>query len=50
MAKIITKRERVKFASDNVAGACTEVLEAIIKATEGDRSERKIQISNIWKS
>ena len=24
MAKIKTKRERVKFASDNVAGACPE--------------------------
>ena len=36
MAKIKTKRERVKFASDNVAGACPEVLEAIIKANEGD--------------
>ena len=35
MAKIKTKRERVKFASDNVAGACPEVLE-IIKANEGD--------------
>ena len=29
MAKIKTKRERVKFASDNVAGACPEVLEFI---------------------
>jgi len=36
MPKIKTKRERVKFASDNVAGACPEVLEAIIKANEGD--------------
>jgi threonine aldolase len=36
MAKIKTKRERVKFASDNVVGACPEVLEAIIKANEGD--------------
>ena len=36
MAKIKTKRERVKFASDNVAGACPEVLEAIIKANEGN--------------
>jgi threonine aldolase len=36
MAKIKTKRERVKFASDNVAGACPEVLDAIIKANEGD--------------
>ena len=35
-SKIKTKRERVKFASDNVAGACPEVLEAIIKANEGD--------------
>ena len=32
MAKIKTKRERVKFASDNVAGACPEVLDAIIKS------------------
>ena len=30
MAKIKTKRERVKFASDNVAGACPEVLDAIL--------------------
>ena len=36
MAKIKTKRERVKFASDNVAGACQEVLDAILKANEGD--------------
>lgn len=36
MAKIKTKRERVKFASDNVTGACPEVLEAILKANEGD--------------
>ena len=36
MAKITTKRERVKFASDNVAGACPEVLDAIIKANDGD--------------
>ena len=34
-SKINTKRERVKFASDNVAGACPEVLDAIIKANEG---------------
>ena len=32
MAKIKIKRERVKFASDNVAGACPEVLDAILKA------------------
>jgi len=36
MAKIKTKRERVKFASDNVAGACPEVLDAVIKSNEGD--------------
>ena len=36
MATIKTKRERIKFASDNVAGACPEVLDAIIKANEGD--------------
>ena len=36
MANIKTKRERVKFASDNVAGACPEVLDAVIKANEGD--------------
>ena len=38
MKKIKTKRERVKFASDNVAGACPEVLEAILKANDGDRA------------
>jgi hypothetical protein len=31
MAKIKTKRERVKFASDNVAGACPEVLMQLLK-------------------
>ncbi len=36
MAKVKIKRERVKFASDNVAGACPEVLDAILKANEGD--------------
>ena len=36
MAKIKTKRDRIKFASDNVAGACPEVLDAVIKANEGD--------------
>ena len=38
MAKIKTKREQVKFASDNVAGACPEVLDAILKANNGDSS------------
>ena len=33
--KIKTKRKRVKFASDNVSGACPEVLESIIKANDG---------------
>ena len=36
MARIKTKRDRVKFASDNVVGACPEVLDAILKANEGD--------------
>ena len=36
MAKIKTKRERVKFASDNVAGGCPEVLDAVLKANDGD--------------
>ena len=36
MAKINTKRERIKFASDNVTGACPEVLDAILKANHGD--------------
>ena len=38
MTKIKTKRERVKFASDNVTGACPEVLDAILKANNGDRT------------
>ena len=38
MARIKTKRDRVKFASDNVVGACPEVLDAILKANEGDRA------------
>ena len=38
MAKIKTKRERIKFASDNVTGACPEVLDAILKANDGDRT------------
>jgi threonine aldolase len=36
MVKIKTKRERVKFASDNVAGVCPEVLDALLKANDGD--------------
>ncbi len=38
MLQIKTKRERVQFASDNVTGACPEVLEAILKANDGDRT------------
>ena len=38
MVQIKTKRERVQFASDNVTGACPEVLEAILKANDGDRT------------
>ena len=38
MAKIKTKRERVKFASDNVTGACPEVLDAILKANDEDKT------------
>ena len=38
MSKIKTKRERVLFASDNVTGACPEVLDAILKANDGDRT------------
>ena len=38
MTQIKTKRERVKFASDNVTGACPEVLEAILKANDEDRT------------
>ena len=34
-SKINTKRKRVKFASDNVVGACPEVLQAIINANDG---------------
>ncbi len=38
MTKIKIKRERVKFASDNVTGACPEVLDAILKANDEDRT------------
>ena len=34
-SKIKTKRNRIKFASDNVTGACPEVLDAILKANDG---------------
>ena len=37
MAEIKTKRDRIKFASDNVTGACPAVLDAILKANDGDR-------------
>ena len=38
MVQIKIKRERIKFASDNVTGACPEVLDAILKANDGDRT------------
>ena len=38
MAQFRIKRERIKFASDNVTGACPEVLDAILKANDGDRT------------
>ena len=38
MTKIKTKRERVQFASDNVTGACPEVLTALLKANEDDKT------------
>ena len=38
MHKIKTKRERVQFASDNVTGACPEVLNAVLKANEDDKT------------
>ena len=36
MVKIKIKRERIKFASDNVTGVCPEVLDAILKVNNGD--------------
>ena len=38
MTKIKTKRERIKFESDNVTGACPEVLDDILKANDGYRT------------
>ena len=38
MNKVKIKRKRVKFYSDNLTGACPEVLDAILKANSGDRS------------
>ena len=38
MTEIKTKRERVKFASDNVTGACPEVLNALLKANDEDKT------------
>ena len=34
----LDKEKFVKFASDNVTGACPEVLDAILKANDGDRT------------
>ena len=47
-SKIKTKRERVKFASDNVAGACAEVLDAIIKANEGELDGKAVRLVASW--
>ncbi len=38
MVQIKTKRERIKFASDNVTGACPEVLDAILKSNDDDKT------------
>ena len=38
MTQIKTKRERVKFASDNVTGACPEVLNALLKVNDEDKT------------
>ena len=47
MSKIKTKRERVLFASDNVTGACPEVLDAILKANDGDRTPYGLSLIHI---
>ena len=47
-SKIKSKRERVKFASDNVAGACPEVLDAIIKANEGELDGKAVRLVASW--
>ena len=47
-SKIKTKRERVKFASDNVAGACSEVLDTIIKANEGELDGKAVRLVASW--
>ena len=47
MAKIKTKRERVKFASDNVAGACPEVLDAVLKANDGDSTPYLVSLQGL---
>ena len=39
MATVKTKRERIKFASDNVACACPEVLDALLKSNDGDSTQ-----------
>ena len=43
MSKIKTKRERVKFASDNVAGACPEVLKALLNVERKLGRERNLE-------
>ena len=49
MTQIKTKRERVKFASDNVTGACPEVLNALLKANEDDKLNEVINFIEFLK-
>jgi hypothetical protein len=48
MVKIKTKRERIKFASDNVTGACPEVLDSILKATYNLKTAYKLSTFLGW--
>ena len=47
MAKIKIKRERVKFASDNVAGACPEVLDAMKKVREAVHARGRLMSEDV---
>ena len=47
MPQIKTKRQRIKFASDNVTGACPEVIDAILKANNGELYKYPLTISII---
>ena len=51
VTKIKTKRERVQFASDNVTGACPEVLNALLKANDEDKTPYgNDELSKIYKT